>query len=66
MAWKGGTVKGGGLAFKEVSNKLPEESLLKRPLQVIYNQIMQSAPEGFVIEEWVRIVTGKQIGRAHV
>ncbi len=54
MAWKGGTVKGGGLAFKEAADQLPEDSLLKRPLQVIYNQIMNSAPEGFTIEDWVR------------
>lgn len=53
-AWKGGTVKGGGLAFKEISDKLPNESLLKQPLQIIYNQIIKSAPEGFKIEDWVR------------
>lgn len=53
-AWKGGTVKGGGLAFKEISDKLPENSILKKPLQIIHNQILSSAPEGFKIEEWVR------------
>ena len=54
MALRGGTVKGGGLAFKEISDKLETDSLLKRPLTVVYDQIMSSAPEGFVIEDWVR------------
>jgi len=54
MALKGGTVKGGGLALKEVSDKMSDDSLLKRPIQVIYNQIISSAPSEFVIEEWVR------------
>lgn len=54
LALKGGTVKGAGLAFKEIADKLDDKSLLKRPLQVVYNQIMTSAPEGFKIEDWVR------------
>ncbi len=54
MAWNGGTVKGAGLAFKEIADKMSEESILKRPLQVVYNQIKSSAPQDFVIEEWVR------------
>lgn len=54
LALQEGTVKGGGLAFKEISDKLPEDDILKRPLLSIYNQIMDSAPEGFVIEDWVR------------
>lgn len=53
-AWKYGTVKGGGLAFKEISEKMDEDSLLKNPLNVIHNQIMSTAPQGFVIEDWVR------------
>lgn len=53
-ALKGGTVKGGGLAFKEISEQLSDENILKRPITVIYDQIMGSAPEGFEIEDWVR------------
>jgi chaperonin GroEL len=54
MAWNGGTVKGAGIAFKEIADTLPETALLKNPLQVVYNQIKSSAPEDFVIEDWVR------------
>ena len=53
-AFQEGTVKGGGLAFKEIADGLTQDYLLKQPLMCIYNQIMSSAPEGFVIEEWVR------------
>jgi len=53
LALQGGVIKGGGLALKEVSDKLPEGDILKRPLLSINNQIMSSAPEGFVIENWV-------------
>lgn len=53
-ALRGGTVKGAGLAFKEISDTLEEDDILKRPLQSIYNQIISSAPEGFQIEEWVK------------
>jgi len=54
LALKGGTVKGGGLAFKEISDKMEEGTILKRPLLCVYNAIMESAPEDFVIEDWVR------------
>lgn len=54
LAMQEGTVKGAGLAFKEISEQLEEEDILKRPLMAVYNQIMSSAPEGFEIEEWVR------------
>tara|TARA_R110000868_G_C10971076_1_gene769954 strand:+ start:3139 stop:4650 length:1512 start_codon:yes stop_codon:yes gene_type:complete len=54
MAMKGGTVKGGGIAFKEIAEKMEDTSLLKKPLQVIYDYIMSTAPEGFIIEDWVR------------
>lgn len=54
LALQGGTVKGGGLAFKEISDRMDTDSLLKRPLLVIYNQIISSAPEGYTIEDWVR------------
>lgn len=54
LALKGGTVKGGGLAFKEIADTMPQDSLLKKPLNCVYDQIMSSAPEGFVIPEWCR------------
>ncbi len=33
---------------------MEEEDILKRPLLCIYEAIMSSAPEDFVIESWVR------------
>ena len=54
MAWKGGTVKGGGLAFHEIGQKMEDTAIIKDALSIVYNQIMTSAPEGFVIEDWVR------------
>lgn len=53
-AFQEGTVKGAGLAFKEISDSLPDTYLLKRPLCVLYEQIMSTAPKGFIIEDWVR------------
>lgn len=54
LAFQGGTVKGGGLAFKEIADRMDETYMLKRPLQVVYNQIMSTAPLEFKIEDWVR------------
>lgn len=54
LALQEGTVKGGGLAFKEISESLDEADILKRPLMCIYNQIMSSAPEGYEIPGWCR------------
>jgi len=54
LALKGGTVKGGGLALKEISEMMTDDNILKRPLTCIYDQIISSAPEGFEIEDWVR------------
>ncbi len=53
-AFQEGTVKGAGLAFKEIADTLPDTYILKRPLYTLYEQIISSAPEGFVIEDWVR------------
>lgn len=53
-AFQEGTVKGAGLAYKEIADTLPDTYLLKRALCVPYEQIMSSAPEGFVVEDWVR------------
>jgi len=54
LAYQGGTVKGGGEAFVEISTSMSEDSLLKKPLMSIYNQIMLSAPAGFEVPEWCR------------
>lgn len=49
-----GTVKGGGLAFKEIAEEMPEGSILKNPLMSIHTQVMANAPEDFIVEDWVR------------
>lgn len=49
-----GVVPGAGLAFKMISESLPDTYILKRPLLAIYNQIKGSAPNDFVIEPWVK------------
>lgn len=54
LALKHGTVAGAGQAFKEISDKMEETNILKRPLLCIYNQIISSAPEGWTIAEYVR------------
>ena len=54
LALKGGTVPGAGIAFKTIAEALPEGDLLKKPLMVIYDQIISSAPEDFIVPEWVR------------
>lgn len=54
LALKGGTVNGAGQAFKEISETLEEGNILKRPLLTVYDQIINSAPDGWAIPEWVR------------
>jgi len=54
VAFQEGTVKGAGLAFKEIAESLPDTYLLKRPLMSINEQIMFNAPSDFVVEDWVR------------
>lgn len=54
VALQEGTVPGAGLAFKQIAEDLPDTYMLKRPLMAIYEQIMSNAPEGFVVEDWVR------------
>ena len=54
LAYQGGTVKGAGLAFKEIADKMDNDSLLKRPLMSIYNQIILSSPAGFTVPDWCR------------
>lgn len=53
-AYQEGTVKGAGLAFKEIADTLPDSYLLKEPLGAIHEQIMANAPTDFVVEDWVR------------
>lgn len=48
-AYQEGTVLGAGLAFKEISNTMPDTAILKRPLQALYEQIISTAPPGFEI-----------------
>jgi chaperonin GroEL len=52
-ALQGGTVAGAGQAFKDISDKMEEGNILKRPLRVIYDTIVSSAPDGWTIPEWV-------------
>ncbi len=49
-----GVVAGAGLAFKEISEKLPEDYILKEPLLSVHAQLMSLAPKGFKIEKWVK------------
>lgn len=49
-----GTVPGAGLAFKQISDEMPDGAILKRPLLSIHQQIMDNAGEVFEIEPWVR------------
>lgn len=53
-ALNSGTVKGAGIAFKEIADELPNDYLLKEPLQAVYKQIKNSLPEDTEIPEWVR------------
>lgn len=53
-AYQEGVVSGAGLAFKEISEALPDTYILKRPLLSIYQQIMARAPKDFVVEDWVK------------
>lgn len=53
-AYQEGTVKGAGLAFKEIADDMPADSLLKKPLGSIYKQVMKNAPTDFKVEDWVR------------
>lgn len=54
LALKGGTVKGAGQCFKDISETFDDTHILKQPLLVVYEQITGSAPEGWEIPEWVK------------
>jgi chaperonin GroEL len=49
-----GVVAGAGLAFKKISEGLPDSYILKIPLLSIHEQILSSAPDGFKVEAWVK------------
>lgn len=53
-AFQEGVVPGAGLAFKHISEALPESYMLKRPLMSIYEQIIFSGGDEFKIEDWVK------------
>lgn len=53
-AFQEGTVPGAGLAFKQIADELPNDYLLKLPLQETYKQIMASAPSDWKPEKWIR------------
>lgn len=53
-AYQEGVVPGAGKAFENIAKDLPDTYLLKRPLMSIIEQIKATAPEGFVIGEWVK------------
>lgn len=53
-AYQEGTVPGAGIAFKTIADALLDDSLLKRPLYVLHEQIIATAPKDFVIEPWVK------------
>jgi chaperonin GroEL len=48
---RGGYVKGGGLCLKEISDKLPEDDILKETLKAPYEQIQNSIDGGIEIGE---------------
>lgn len=49
-----GTVPGAGLAFKQISEGMSEDNILKVPLKAVYDQIMANAGEEIEVEPWVR------------
>lgn len=53
-ALKEGVVPGAGLAFKLIADNLPDTYILKKPLQVIHEQIVASAPKDWTVAEWVK------------
>lgn len=53
-AFQEGTVPGAGMAYINAIESLPEGAILKKALTAPYDQIMSTAPSGFVVEDWVR------------
>lgn len=54
LALQHGTVKGGGLALKEIADELPDTYLIKRALMAPYEQIQANAGEKLEIPDWCR------------
>lgn len=48
-AYKGGIVKGGGMAYKEISDSLPDDDILKEPLLAPYKKLKQNAGRKFKV-----------------
>ena len=53
-ALKEGTIRGAGIALKELADTLPDTYILKEPLKSVYYEITNSLPAGTEIPEWVR------------
>lgn len=53
-AFQEGVVKGGGLALKEIADELPDTYILKRAIDVPYNQIQINAGGNLIIDSWVK------------
>lgn len=56
-AYQEGTVPGAGLAYKEISEGMPDSSILKRPLLAPWKQIAANGgitESEFTVEPWVR------------
>jgi chaperonin GroEL len=51
QAFKGGVVKGGGLAFKEISESLSDENILKEAILSPYIKLKETLGEGFEVTD---------------
>jgi len=49
QAYKYGVVRGGGLAFKEISEKLPDSNILKKALMAPYQKLKDNAGGTFIV-----------------
>lgn len=53
-ALQDGVVPGAGISFMIISDKMPEDAILKNPIKIINQQIMLNSPKGFIVEDWVK------------
>lgn len=53
QAFRDGTVLGGGMALKQISEKLPKDCILKNPIQATYKKIQDNAGEPLKIPDSV-------------
>jgi len=49
QAYKYGIIRGGGLTFKDISEKLPDTNILKKALLAPYNRLKENAGGKFVV-----------------